>query len=360
LGFIPSSDPHGFGFQVFAGHRLSREPSILPNQPPTVALSASTAVITLPCAEGYHSSSNSCPASPSMSVGLTANATDPDGDTLLYTYTVSGGRVTGEGANVSWDLSGVGPGKYTATVEVDDGCGCISFSSTEVTIGSCSDCIPNYACPTIRVDGADSADENSSITFTARADGGTPPASGYNWSVSAGTITSGQGTNSITVSTANLGGQTVTATVEVTGLDPSCAKTGSASTAIRGKKPIARKFDEYGNIRFNDEKARLDNFAIQLQNEPQAQGEIIGYGSCGSEGQERANRAKDYLVNTRGIDAGRLVVVDGGCKPELKVELWVVPQGADQAAADTSGSVSPCPDCKKKATKPRRGRRGEE
>ena len=28
------------------------------------------------------------------------------------------------------------------------------------------------------------------------------------------------------------------------------------------------KFDEYGNIRFNDEKARLDNYAIQLQNEP--------------------------------------------------------------------------------------------
>ena len=32
----------------------------------------------------------------------------------------------------------------------------------------------------------------------------------------------------------------------------------------------AVRFDEYGNIRFNDEKARLDNFAIQLQNEPGA------------------------------------------------------------------------------------------
>ena len=52
LGFIPSSDPHGYGFQFFAGHRNSREPSILPNQPPTVALSASTASITLPCPEG--------------------------------------------------------------------------------------------------------------------------------------------------------------------------------------------------------------------------------------------------------------------------------------------------------------------
>jgi len=44
----------------------------------------------------------------------------------------------------------------------------------------------------------------------------------------------------------------------------------------------------------------------------------FGYGSCDAEGQTRANRAKDYLVNTRGIDAGRLVVVDGGCMAELK------------------------------------------
>lgn len=362
LGFIPSSDPHGFGFQFFAGHRKSREPSILPNQPPTVALSASTAAITLPCAEGSHSTSNSCPASPSMAVGLNAKATDPDGDTLLYTYTVSGGRVSGEGANVNWDLSGVGPGTYTATVEVDDGCGCISFSSTSVTIANCPDCVPNIVCPNVTVSCPDSVMDGSPASISATVvSAGTPPVATYNWSVSGGSITSGQGTSSITVDTTGKGGSTITATVEVGGPDPTCTRTWSCSVPVSPKPNPPRKFDEYGNIRFNDEKARLDNFAIQLQNEPGAQGYIYGYGSCGSEGQERANRAKDYLVNTRGIDAGRLVVVDGGCKPELKVELWIVPQGATAAAADTSGSVSPCPDCKKKSTrKPRRGRHGEE
>ena len=39
-----------------------------------------------------------------------------------------------------------------------------------------------------------------------------------------------------------------------------------------------RKIDEYGNIRFNDEKARLDNFAIELQNDPTAQGYLVCYG----------------------------------------------------------------------------------
>jgi len=35
LGFQPSSDPHGFGAQVWFGHRNKREPAILPNQAPT-------------------------------------------------------------------------------------------------------------------------------------------------------------------------------------------------------------------------------------------------------------------------------------------------------------------------------------
>jgi hypothetical protein len=361
-GFIPSSDPYGFGGQLWVGHRNKREPSILPNQPPTASLAASASTITLPCPADMHSS-GACASGATSSVNLTTTASDPDGDTLLYSYTVTGGRVTGEGANVGWDLSGLGPGTYTASVDVDDGCGCITSSTTTVTIASCSDCVPNLVCPTVNVTCPSDVSEGGSITFTANFTQGTPQVTPtYNWTVSAGTITSGQGTSTITVDTKGLGGQTVTATVEVGGVDPSCGRTASCSTPVRPNAPPARKFDEYGNIRFNDEKARLDNFAIQLQNEPTAQGYLIGYGSCDAEGQTRANRAKDYLVNTRGIDAGRIMVVDGGCMPELKVELWVVPQGATPPTPDTTGAVSPCPDCKKKpATRRRgRGRHGEE
>ena len=359
-GFTPSDDPNGFGFQFFAGHRNARVPSILPNQPPTASLAASASTITLPCPPDTHSS-GACAAGASSSVNLTTTASDPDGDTLLYSYTVTGGRVTGEGANVTWDLSGLGPGTYTASVDVDDGCGCITSSTTTVTIANCTDCVPNLVCPTVNVTCPSDVSEGSSITFTANFTQGTPQVTPtYNWTVSAGTITSGQGTSSIMVDTKGLGGQTVTATVEVGGVDPTCPRTASCSTPVRPNAAPARKFDEYGNIRFNDEKARLDNFAIQLQNEPTAQGYIIGYGSCDAEGQTRANRAKDYLVNTRGIDAGRIVVVDGGCMPELKVELWIVPQGATPPTPDTTGAVSPCPDCKKKPAPRRRGRRGEE
>src|SRR4029079_11475081 len=113
---------------------------------------------------------------------------------------------------------------------------------------------------------------------------------------------------------------------------------------------------ESRTVRCKYGKASLDNYAIQLQNEPTSQGYIIAFGSCDAEGQTRGNRAKDYLVNTRGIDASRLVVVDGGCMPELKVQLWIVPQGATPPTPDTTGAVSPCPDCKKKPAR-RRTRR---
>lgn len=363
LGFQPSSDPYGFGFQFFAGHRNKREPSILPNQPPTASLAASTANVALPCGPGEQS--ETCPQTAPAPVQLTTTASDPDGDTLLYSYTVTGGTITGEGANVTWDLSRVTPGKYSATVEVDDGCGCITSSTTEVNVAACTNCINiedarRRACPTAFTVDCPSGlvNEGTAVTFTANVTGG-PGTQTYLWSVSAGTIASGQGTSSISVNTAGLGGQSITASVELGGLDPACNKTAACTATVEAPR-VPRKFDEYGNIRFNDEKARLDNFAIQLQNEPTAQGHIIGYGSCGTEGQTRANRAKDYLVNTRGIDASRIVVVDGGCMPELKVELWIVPSGATPPAADTAGAVSPCPDCRKPTRRRRAGRRGEE
>jgi hypothetical protein len=349
-GFPRSDDPNGFIFQFWAGHRNLRTPPPPPNQPPTVSVSSSSASITLPCPEG--TSSTTCTASASRSVDLTANAVDPDNDTLLFTWSVTGGKLTGEGRGVVWDLSGANPGTYTATVDVNDGNGHTANGSTTVTIAACTGCVP--PCPTVSVSCPSDVDQGSPITYTASVSGDASVT--YNWSVSAGTISSGQGTSSITVDTAGLGGQTVTATVELGGLDPSCSRTASCTTSIRAPNPPAVKFDEYGNIKFNDEKARLDNYAIQLQNQPGSQGYILAYGSCAGEAQARADRAKDYLVNTRGIDAGRLVTVDGGCRAELAVELWVVPTGATAPAASTDNIISPCPECKKKATPRRRGR----
>jgi hypothetical protein len=359
IGFNFSEDPHGFIAQFFIGHRNSRIPPKPPNRPPVVnTVTTSISSILRPCPPP--TSSTTCTPTGSE-VTLTADATDPDADQLLYTWSVTGGRLTGEGRSVTWDLSGVQNGTYTATVEVNDGNMQKATGSATVTVADCTGCVPPPPpCPQVSVTCPSDIEAGQPITFTASVTGGAEGATWtYNWSVSAGTISSGQGTSTITVDTANLGSQSVTATVSIGGADPSCTgTTASCTTGVRPAPQPARKFDEYGNIRFNDEKARLDNYAIQLQNEPGSTGTIIVYGSCEGEAQQRGDRARDYLVNTRGIEAGRITVVDGGCRADLTVQLWIVPQGAAAPQVDPAGAVSPCPECRR-APRRRRGRGDE-
>lgn len=93
---------------------------------------------------------------------------------------------------------------------------------------------------------------------------------------------------------------------------------------------LIRKFDEYGDILFSDEKARLDNFAITLENLPDHSAHLIVYAgrkALVAEAQQRGNRARDYLVNVRGIESSRVTVVDAGHQEDLAVQLYVLPPG---------------------------------
>lgn len=346
-GFNFSDDPNGFILQLWAGHRNARIP---PNVAPTVVASASSASITLPCPEG--TSSATCTSA--TSVTLSGAGVDADGDPLLYTWTVDGGTKSADAQSVTWTFTG--PGTYHATVTVDDGHNHTATSSTTVTVVTCSDCVaPKPPCPNVSVSCPADIMQGEPQTFNASVSSGDSVT--YNWTVSAGTITSGQGTSSITVDTAGLGGQTVTATVELGGLDPSCSRTASCSTSISLPPQTCRKFDEYADLKFNDEKARLDNLAIQLQQEPGAQAYYVIFGSCDTEAEARSARAVDYLVTARGIDRSRIVVVNGGCRESLTVELWICPTGAPAPTATNSATVDPCPACKVKP-RPRARRRG--
>jgi hypothetical protein len=113
----------------------------------------------------------------------------------------------------------------------------------------------------------------------------------------------------------------------------------SPTLFVRGSgfiRPI-QKFDEFGDIKCEDEMARLDNFAIQLQQEPQAKGVIIFFGGKTfrgklpkrGEAEARAARLKPYLVGRRGIPNGQVIVINGGYAEEWRAELWVVAPGAN-------------------------------
>jgi|GEM_PF-539512 len=89
-------------------------------------------------------------------------------------------------------------------------------------------------------------------------------------------------------------------------------------------------FDEFGDIRFVDAQARLNNFGIQLSNltEPDTKwrGYIIVYAgrrSYAGEAQFKANCYKNYLVRVRKIDPGKLFAVDGGFRDQFEVDLYL-------------------------------------
>jgi len=103
---------------------------------------------------------------------------------------------------------------------------------------------------------------------------------------------------------------------------------GSVCAQVKGSE--ARKFDEFGDVQYSDLIARLDNFAITLQNEPNTKGFIVIYRShrdLPGLSNRMAIRSRDYLVNSRGISAERIATVDGGDADSLSQELWIVPPG---------------------------------
>ena len=116
----------------------------------------------------------------------------------------------------------------------------------------------------------------------------------------------------------------------------------------------SRMFDEFGKLPSNDEKARLDNYAVHLQNNPGDSAYVIVYGKCLGEGRPKSKKLKDYLVNTRGLDGSRVKTLDNTCRTDFVIQLWVVPGGADPPT-NSEAALKRCPACPKpKKTRKRR------
>lgn len=284
---------------------------------PTLSVAAEPQLITV------------CEGAGPVVVRLNARATSDY--PIRYRWSANVGRLEGDGEAVTWDLSSAAPGRYRAYVDIDTGSvdeACQAFASTTVVVTRCQPAPP--VCPNVSIICPENAKLGQILTFRSTVTGGTPGVAAiYNWTVSAGAIVGGQGTDTIQVDPSGVsGGQTITASLSMGGYTLDCSATCSVSFPV----PVeCRKFDEYANIAYNDEKARLDNFAIELQNDPAATAYVIVYpGAGGRPGvvEQRTTRAVDYLVNSRGISANRIVTLVGAVKDQLLVELWRCPQGA--------------------------------
>jgi outer membrane protein OmpA-like peptidoglycan-associated protein len=88
-----------------------------PNQPPTISCSTDRS-----------------PIQPGERTGITSTASDPDNDPLTYSYSATGGQVTGTGAKAEFDSTGLQAGSYTVKCSVSDGRGGTADASTNVDV----------------------------------------------------------------------------------------------------------------------------------------------------------------------------------------------------------------------------------
>ena len=211
--------------------------------------------------------------------------------------------------------------------------------------------LPKSPCPfPVNVSAPQQVNDGEIITFNADVSYGGTANVNYNWKVSPSTarIISGANSQTLTVDSTGLGGHRIVATLiaDDGSSDPACSQSAQA-VAVVAPLPktmiVAREFDECNSCTFDDQKARLDNLAVELQHDPSTRAYIIAYGGRMSPlGQVEVlmSRARDYLVSQRGIDASRLVVVNGGFREEDSVELWMVPSGAKPPQATPTVKVS--------------------
>jgi hypothetical protein len=258
------------------------------------------------------------------------------------------------------------------------------------------------ACP------LETVEQDTPLRFSALVAGDdTNAALTYSWSLSNGRISEGQGTPTIIVETAGMGGGRITAKVLVGGLGRDCQSTVSCAILVvkqggptsrpaesvtrpaapaikpaervtRPPQPVsstseavvkpaevvrkpadvprienrnnsdntaARRLDGYGDLSFELEKEHLAGLARELRRAPDAQGYIIVYGGrCSAESAalERAERAKDWLIDRHEIDASRIVVIDGGYRETLATEIFIAP--VDATLPELKGSVQPLDD----------------
>src|SRR5690242_3015649 len=138
-----------------------------------------------------------CSNSGSPQVRLTADAVSPSGHPITYKWTTTGGTIVGEGPVVTWNLAGLKPGYHKASLDIVSAGGgeeCNAFSSVTVLVNACAPVRP--VCPAVEISCPTPVALDKALTFTSRYTGGTlgiTPA--YNWTVSAGTIIEGQGTD---------------------------------------------------------------------------------------------------------------------------------------------------------------------
>lgn len=185
-------------------------------------------------------------------------------------------------------------------------------------------------CPQFQVQGPSRPmREGEPVNFVANIGGGDPAIQPvYSWSISSGTIISGQGTRNIVVDSTSTGeNRQIIVDLLVGGYSYECANRAGATATIAGP---SKKVDEFGDLPEKDEAGKLDSIVNFLGQSPDRVF-LIGYaGRTNVRGYaaDVLRRMKAYLAKS-GTGADRVIAVDGGFREKPAYEIWIAPVGAE-------------------------------
>jgi outer membrane protein OmpA-like peptidoglycan-associated protein len=274
--------------------------------------------------------------------------------TITYTYTATGGKVTGTGQTVNVDTAGLAPGSYTVTANLSDGkkgtasCNAaFNVKQNQPPTISCS-ANPTTVKPgdTSQISCQGQSPDNRPLTYKHEASAGNIEPNGPNATLN----TQGAQPGPITVTSTVTDDRNLSANTQTT-------VTVEAPPPPPPPPPQAEKINQIefpNNVKpwrvDNTAKAILDDVALRLQRDPDSKLVIVGSQDPTEKRKnldaERAVDAKFYLTNDKGIDPNRIECRSGGAAGKV-AEFWIVPAGATYPGSEPvvdESKIKPIPD----------------
>jgi hypothetical protein len=278
---------------------------------------------------------------------VTANISTQNFDpkhTITYSWSSSGGRVSGTGQTGNVDTTGLAPGSYTVSGTANDA------KEKKNNVASCTASFtvkpPPPRPPTANCSVSPQTikpGDTFGVIVAARSPDNSPLT--YSYSASAGNI-SGTGSSATESTTSANANSTITVTanvVDARGLSASCSAT---VTVLPFPVVTVPEVSEVGECKFNmsqkpgrvdnECKAVLDEVALKIQRQPNDTLVVVGYTDetetvkMTQLAGQRAVNVKYYLTageGGAGIDPTRIQVKSGTVKSK-SAKLYIVPAGA--------------------------------
>ena len=294
-----------------------------------------------------------CSASPSQvfagdPVNVTGSSTGPaTRNRSIYTWSVSGGRVTVTDDAAVISTTGLAPGNYAISGHLSQGRSAEENASCDESFTVMAPIPPTISCSASPVSVRPGG--RATITSTANSQQNRPLS--FSYSASAGRIASS--ISMATLDTTDAAAGPITVDCSVTDDLGQVARATATVNVSAPPAPMAQRRalcslsferDRKRPVRVDNEaKACLDEVALALNRDTTARLAITGGNSAdenSTQASSRASNARAYLTTEKGIDPSR-IDVSTGATPGRTAEIDLIPIGTPVRYSTTPGSANP-------------------